>query len=193
MSTRAINSSILLLSLSYGGFYLGHLVAVQGLIMLDFLHALYFFPPSLSRTIVDYIFHVLCSTMPRKIGNPWRGPNYYIWFYRHKCLGPISLSLIPSGISGHSPSYDKNWHEAAQSDPHPSNNEGLQGGCLLEEEIPPNWEEILSFFQQPPQNNDQPLVSPPLWFSRRQKRQDASWKRESLFRRTTLVRIFLLL
>jgi len=117
MAARAINSSVLLLFSSCKEFYLGHLAVVHYLIRLALLCTLAFHPPSLPRTsshpTVNSIFPILCLAMPHERGKSWCGPTYYNWFGRHKRLGPTSLTLIPSGGSDHSPSFDQNWHEAA--------------------------------------------------------------------------------
>jgi hypothetical protein len=104
--------------------------------------------------------------MPRERGKSRRGPTYYSQVGRHKCTGPTSLSPLPGSSSGRSPRSGQNWCEDAQTEFRPSNSEHFYGGCIVEEEIPPNWEEIppnlqkTTMEQRPSTGTSIPLNSP---------------------------------
>jgi hypothetical protein len=80
-------------------------------------------------------------TMPRERGKSKRGPTYYSLVGRHRRTGPPSLFPNPGSNYVRYPYSDQSWCDDAQPEPHLLDPELNYGGCIVEEEIPPNWEE----------------------------------------------------
>jgi hypothetical protein len=84
------------------------------------------------------------EAMPHERGKPKRGSIYYSLVGRHRHTGPPSLSPNPGSSSVSHPYSDQSWRDDAQPTPQLLDPELNYGGCIVEEEIPPNWEEDIT-------------------------------------------------
>jgi hypothetical protein len=77
--------------------------------------------------------------MPHERGNPKRRLVYYSLVGHHRRTSPPSLPPTPGSNSVNHPHSDQNLNDDAQTTPHLPDPELNYGGCIVEEEIPPNW------------------------------------------------------
>jgi hypothetical protein len=103
-----------------------------------------FLPSTTSISFISSVNSIpleLSFAMPRERGKSKHGPTYYSQVGRHRRTRPPSLFPNPGSSSTRSPNSGQNWCEDAQPEFHSLNPELNYGGCIVEEEIPPNWEE----------------------------------------------------
>jgi hypothetical protein len=87
--------------------------------------------------------------MPRERGKPKCGLIYYNLVGHQRCIGPPSLppNLGKKFVSH--PYSDQNWNNDAQPTPQLLDLKLIYGGCIVEEEIPPNWGEDIKEMTTP--------------------------------------------
>jgi hypothetical protein len=104
------------------------------------------FPSPLVPKYNSFLNSSLCCvyTMPRERGKPKHELVYYSLISRHRRTGAPSTPSLPPNPSRKSlsdPYSNQNWHDDAQPTPQMPDPTLNYGGCLVEEEIPPNWME----------------------------------------------------
>jgi hypothetical protein len=132
----------------------------------------------LSPLVLEHCLYFTISlcfvyAMPHERGKPKRGSAYYSFVAQHRHSIPsLSLSLPPNPFTSYvgQPHSNQNWHHDAQlplgnMDPMPQNFDPVitQGGCPIEEEIPPSWMEDIIVPTKPIVNSIPLSILRQLW------------------------------